>query len=124
MITFLYQGCARGVTTLLASAGPELTQIMEPLSYLALFRQSSIPAGAYIFADIERLPNRLIPDACKLWEILEASEQPTRLLNDPRRVMRRYELLRTLYERGVNAFNVLPLAGASAAFPRVSSLGE
>ncbi len=40
-----------------------------------------------------------------MWRTLAESDPGRRLLNHPTRSMRRYELLRNLYERGINTFN-------------------
>jgi hypothetical protein len=70
-----------------------------------------LPPSAYIFSDIERLSPETADRAAFLWRSL-AGHAGTRLLNHPTRSMRRYELLRTLYERGINAFNVYRLSEA------------
>jgi hypothetical protein len=65
-----------------------------------------LPAATYIFSDIERLTPHEAEIAAQVWHALAGSGLPVRLLNHPTRSMRRYELLRTLYEQGINTFNI------------------
>src|ERR1700754_3796179 len=53
--------------------------------------------GTYISTDLERLPAERLGELAKDWDRLAAAGG-NRLLNHPVRAMRRYELLRTLYE--------------------------
>ena len=76
------------------------------LFYDQLESSSHLPGGTYIFADIERLTPDAAERAARVWGALHAAGEPVRLLNHPTRSMGRYELLRTLYKDGVNAFNV------------------
>ena len=72
----------------------------------------TLPRGAYVFADIERLSPEETVRADYLWKALARSGRGVRLLNHPTRSMRRYELLRTLYEANINSFNVYRLTEA------------
>jgi hypothetical protein len=65
--------------------------------------------GTYIFAATDQLTPADTNVAAAVWQALADSGRPVRLLNHPSRSLRRYELLRTLYERGVNRFNVYRL---------------
>jgi hypothetical protein len=67
--------------------------------------------GAVIFADVERLTTAATSLALRQWEALH--EDPNRrVLNHPTHSMRRYELLRSRYEAGLNDFNVYHLTSA------------
>jgi len=81
-----------------------------------LFRYLGAPRqpkpGAYIFADLERLSPRELQKAAIAWHALSDAGAGIRLLNHPGRSMRRYELLRTLHERGINHFNAYRLTEA------------
>lgn len=78
-------------------------------SYLA--RMLSVPRidDYYVFADLERLSKIVTEEVTILWRVLDEHLPLGHILNHPTRSMRRYELLRTLYERGVNQFNVYRL---------------
>src|SRR5690606_24397673 len=65
--------------------------------------------ATYIFADLERLAPADLERAAGLWHQLEESGAPVRLLNHPLRALRRYDLLRTLHEHGINGFDVYRL---------------
>ncbi len=65
--------------------------------------------GAYIFSDIERLYPPHARYAAMIRQKLLERQPEARVFNHPTRSMRRYELLRTLFERGDNTFNVYRL---------------
>ncbi len=60
----------------------------------------------YLFTDIERLDQAETQRALALRERLETHPDTALILNHPRRSMRRYEVLTTLRERGLNSFGV------------------
>ncbi len=82
----------------------ELLRRFRLLSYEKAFRLRSLPAGTYIFADLERLSPEETERAAIIWNTL--AERGFRLLNDPVRSLRRFELLRHLREHGINDFDV------------------
>ena len=92
------------IASYLAACDDELAAPFVPLSYEELFRTRRLSRGVYIFADIDRLSPPDTERAGHFWRQL--SEAGCRVLNHPTRSMRRYELLRTLYERGINDWNV------------------
>ncbi len=65
--------------------------------------------GTYIFSDIERMTPPAAKRAARAWKTISELGGDARILNHPTRSMRRYELLRTLYKRGINTFNVYRL---------------
>jgi hypothetical protein len=93
----------------LASWGVKLIPRIRLLVYEDLNKLRSLPLGTYIFSDIERLTPQQTEMAAGAWEKLSSAGKGIRLLNHPTRSMRRYELLRTLYERGLNQFNIYRL---------------
>ncbi len=60
----------------------------------------------YIFTDVERLDAAETERALALWQSLEAHPDTALILNHPRRSMRRFEVLTTLREHGLNSFGV------------------
>src|SRR5262249_26500188 len=58
---------------------------------------------------LDRLDVEATERAALLRRVLQDSERGIRVWNDPIRSMRRFELLRHLYARGLNAFNVYRL---------------
>ena len=89
--------------------GKPMASVIRPMTYARLFKSTSIRAGTYIFSDLERLTPTETELAAKVWSTIRNSGRQVLLLNDPIRGMRRYELLRTLYEQGINPFNVYKL---------------
>jgi hypothetical protein len=85
---------------------------IELVSYDQIFRAARLPLRAHVFTDIERLNAEDLERAAKLYEALRAASPGLPLLNHPLRVRRRYELLRTLHDAGINDFNVYRLSEA------------
>lgn len=77
-------------------------------SYERLLASVRHPRAVYVFADVERLAPPEAEQAADLWQRL--ADRGSRLLNHPTRSMRRYELLRTLHERGMSAVDVFRVA--------------
>jgi hypothetical protein len=65
-----------------------------------------IPPGAYVFTDLERLRDDERARAAELHARLLAAGSGYRVLNDPTRTFRRYELLGALADRRWNPFRV------------------
>jgi hypothetical protein len=63
-----------------------------------------VPEGVYVFADLERLSDEALIKAEAVRTILAESGSAVRILNSPAHTMRRYDVLRTLYEHGINDF--------------------
>jgi len=78
--------------------------VSTTLSYEELLVADEVPAATYVFTDLERLQPWELRLAAHLYRTLRLSGQ--RCLNDPGRAMQRFELLRTLHERGFNPFDV------------------
>ena len=73
-------------------------------TYDQLFQSARVLRGTYIFTDIERLYPWEVGLAADMYRSLESAG--LRCLNDPVRVLTRYELLRTLHRQGINPFDV------------------
>jgi len=94
------------ITMFLAGWGKRLARHMRVLDYDSLFRETRLRAGSYIFSDLDYLDTKAIESATACWEAIREGDVDARLMNHPMHVLRRYDLLRRLYERGVNDFNV------------------
>ena len=97
------------MTSFLETYGRHLASRVKLVFYEQLTRMQYFPAGTYIFSDIERLSPAMTEVAAQVWNTLSAAGDHIRLLNHPTQSMRRYELLRTLYEEGSNGFNIYRL---------------
>jgi hypothetical protein len=89
---------------------------LRPLSYESVLQARVLHTGTYIFSDLDRLSQKHLPGVMGVWSQLRAAGGCVRLLNHPTASMGRYELLRTLYEKGINLFNVYRLT--ECRFPR------
>lgn len=98
-------GFDRTVRNLLETCEQQLDDTLTVDDYSDVLTRRTLPAGTYIFSDFERCHPRDLADLLSLWDQLAASGR-ARLLNDPRRVLWRYPLLRLLAARGLNDFNV------------------
>jgi len=79
------------------------------LTYDDLFARATLPAGTYVFTDFDRLPPDRFAKLCRLWDWFDAAACTLPRLNDPRRALSRFDLLRRLHEAGINDFNVYRL---------------
>lgn len=75
-------------------------------SYDQFLRKRRVPTATYVFTDIEILAPWELRLAAEAYKAL-ADNGKCRVLNDPARVMSRYELLRNLTAEGINHFEVL-----------------
>ena len=95
----------------LETLGRRVARRVRLVSYERLLASARVPVATYVFADIERLSPAETERAAAVWSALRADGR-SRLVNDPVRAMRRYELLRTLFEAGQNPFDVYHLTEA------------
>jgi len=84
---------------------PSLLPRIRFLAYEAIDAATEFSEGTYIFADLERLLREDLLHACAVRARL-AGRPGIRVLNEPERVLPRFELLRCLHENGSNRFNV------------------
>lgn len=91
--------------------GSPLRERITTLPYEHLAGVPRLPVGTYVFSDYERITRREAAAAEALWAHLSASDT-ARVMNHPTRSMKRYELLRSLNARCLNAFNVYRLTEA------------
>jgi hypothetical protein len=98
--------------------GKEVSGEWNVLTYERARWRRSFRPGTYIFTDIERLGPEATRRAAALHDRL-AADPANRVFNDPARAWRRYQLLRTLHERGTNDFTVhrLDEANGSVRYP-------
>lgn len=77
------------------------TPAVGTAAYPALLMADAVPRATYIFADLERLAPAERPIAAAGYAAMTAAG--LRCLNDPARVLGRYDLLRRLAAAGINA---------------------
>ena len=84
--------------------GRTLPDCLRVMSYADLMRVRTLPAGTYVFCDIDGLSRADAENSARVAAHLAA--QGVRTLNHPLRSLKRYELLRRLREEGINRFEV------------------
>ena len=105
MINYLVgTGYAWGMTSFVSEWAPSLGPRVRVLEYPEVFRARSLETGTFVFADLDVIPGRQRAAAADLWKQLEQAGGHVRLLNNPGRMLRRYELLQALNEAGINRF--------------------
>jgi hypothetical protein len=73
--------------------------------YEALSSIDRFAPGAFVFTDFDRLDPSQLLSAQRLYDAVGEQNPALPRLNDPGRVLPRFELLRALYEAGLNGFN-------------------
>jgi len=87
--------------------GASLRQGVRCLSYELLFCVGSVPNGAYIFTDLDRLPPASLERAGRWFQTMR--DHGAAVLNDPRRQLGRRDLLQKFHRDGRNRFNAYRL---------------
>jgi hypothetical protein len=90
----------------LDKAAPDLRDRIVPVSYEYLLSTEKGPVGNYLFTDIDRASRAEIEKAVRIAHAIANAGHGCRVINWPNSGCMRYELLRRLYERGINPFNV------------------
>jgi len=105
---FTHELTTAPVRRLLSTAGAHLPQL-RLVTYQTAFRDLSFPAGSLIFADFEFL-NAVEMEAAANMAIAALKANPeTKVLNDPRFVCERFQLLRRLKRLGLTPTEVVRL---------------
>ena len=106
MIHVLVSRRKRGIfENYLGHWGREVAPLVRLHFYEDLPEATSLPRGTWLFSDIDELKPALLDLATTLRDALVEAGLP--VLNDPRAVLRRGDLLRTLHRRGMNRFRAL-----------------
>ena len=84
--------------------GRPLPDCLRVMSYAELTRSRTLPAGTYVFCDIDGLSRSDAEKSARVAAHLAG--EGFRVLNHPLRSLKRYELLRRLREEGLNRFEV------------------
>ena len=82
------------------------------MSYEDLMERGTIPYGAVVFADLERLSPMESDYASNVRRIVHGEHPELQLLNDPDRSLRRYDLLAALAALGLNRVRAYRLTDA------------
>ncbi|MCC6624682.1 MAG: hypothetical protein IT385_25760 [Deltaproteobacteria bacterium] len=111
------------IDSYLALGGASVRDVLTVWTYPELAARRArgpLPAGTYVFADVERTTARTRAEAADIWQELQADAARWRTLGHPERTPRRLALLERLHAQGVNDFRAwradLPAPG-DARFP-------
>ena len=109
--------CRRHAYTLgtyLETWGRDLRGIVVPTFYEDLAFGCALRPGTYIFADLERLTEPQRELARRAWALMAQRPESFRLLNDPGKLLLRYELLKALHAAGLNRFRAHRLVNGAS----------
>lgn len=100
------------IDSLIKVLGKKLPFHVNVVSYRELQWKKVLNSSAFIFSDLERLGGNEKRFASAVHKSLASKKLNFFVLNDPSRVKCRYDLLKTLFKEGVNAFNVYRITGS------------
>jgi hypothetical protein len=109
MITFwVNRAGSAGISRYCHSRGHGIADRIRAESYEDIATDVRLHSGPHIFSAIDQLTPAQREIVAHLWNCHAESVPSAVRLNDPRRVLLRFALLKELHERGVNSFAVYP----------------
>jgi hypothetical protein len=88
----------------LENQGRPIADRLDLVFYPELVYRRKLRLGTYVFCALDRLTEAEREITLRAWEALSATGCEIRLLNHPTKTLLRYDLLRKLYETGINRF--------------------
>jgi hypothetical protein len=108
MINFFTPGAAGNlIRDYFRGRGAAIADRVRVLSYEDLGRLEQLQVGGTVFAGLDEITSAIATAIDGIHDQLAAASPVVSVLNDPRKVLCRYELLRRLYEIGCNQFRVI-----------------
>lgn len=92
----------------LNTCGKPLEGVVEPMCYGNLLIRRTLAHGTYVLSDLERLSSSDLNSLINFYDTVSNIPE-IRVLNHPTRTLRRFDLLRLLYEKQINSFNAFRL---------------
>jgi len=86
--------------------GGDFRRMVRIIPYETLRHRPGLPAGAYLFTNLEMLPQRMFERVAQVAAGIRETRPDALIFNDPRFVKRRYALGRALHVEGINSFNM------------------
>jgi hypothetical protein len=99
---------AFGIQNYQEHRGAAIRERFAVFTYEAIGHEVVLPAGAQVFAAVDHLSPAQRLAVERIWDAHASVAPAAPRLNDPRRVLLRFDLLRHLYGQGLNSFNVYP----------------
>lgn len=85
---------------------PGVRERVHVFNYEGVLRQRVFPYGCYVFTDFDRVTPAQMRGVQAFYDHLGTLGPGVRRINHPARSLQRYDLLRTLFDRGINDFDV------------------
>jgi hypothetical protein len=120
MITFWVNAAGSfGMELYIERRAPDLAERIQVRTYESLTADLEVTHGAHIFSALDQLSPGQREAIATLHDRLAELHPRIRLLNNPRHVLRRYDLLATMFAAGINGFRAYRAAEVpdSARFP-------
>ena len=89
--------------------GLEVGDKINIILYEEISKLDQLPCQALIFCDFERLSSEQLELVCNISKEIREKHPTLAIYNDPCRFVSRFQLLRKLYEEGLNVFNAYRL---------------
>ena len=106
MISFWVSESGRfGIEEYLRRRIPTLLGRLSVVPYEQLDTEMTVPEGAHIFAGLCQLSTTGLEVVASVYQQLRDRAPEARLLNDPLRVLQRFDLLSLMHAEGINRFN-------------------
>ena len=117
MISFWVGTAGRfGIEEYLARRNPTLLDQLRVFPYEDLKPELELESGAHIFAGLCQLSPAGHDIVAALYDQLRDRSPTTRVLNDPRSVLRRFELLTRMHAEGINRFRAYRATSAERSY--------
>jgi hypothetical protein len=105
MINFFVTGAASFcIREYLQVRGAAIADRVNVIEYDDLCGLTGIPVGSTVFAAVDQMPRAAMDAAAQICDRMALALGRPGVLNDPRKVLRRFELLSRLHETGCNRF--------------------
>lgn len=86
--------------------GKEIAHRIKIVLYEEIEKLNGLELTAIIFSDLDRFTPEQLEKIRHIADLLEKAHPGLKILNHPNKVLRRYDLLRTLYHQGINSYNI------------------
>ena len=95
-----------------AGRGKEIAHRYQVVDYRDLSKPLTLTGRAHLFSALDQLSMVERKAVAEIWDQVRNDRPRVHLLNDPRRVLTRFNLLRKLHAEGLNGFRVFRAADA------------
>lgn len=104
---FVTEAASHGIRDYLQARGLPIADRMRVVEYERLREITRLPLGGTVFAALDQTTAAATAAASLIHDQLASADPAVAVLNNPRKVLRRFDLLTRLYETGCNRFRVI-----------------